>query len=91
MFLASIVGNLCHLNQLLNHRAITGGIIGGKTWSYLPLAYGLPLINVGVTVFLYGDDYGTDPRAFLGWENETKAMFFYTMLSVVGVMINNRS
>ena len=53
-------------------RAITGGIIGGKTLAYIPFVYGLPLINIGVTMFLYGDDYGRDPRAFIGWSNDTK-------------------
>ena len=28
-------------------RAVTGGVIGGKTKAYLPLAYGLPLLNLG--------------------------------------------
>ena len=47
-------------------RAITGGIIGGKTWGYLPMIYGLPMVDIGVTMFLYGSDYGRDPRAFIG-------------------------
>ena len=28
-------------------RAVTGGVIGGKTKAYLPIAYGLPLLNLG--------------------------------------------
>ena len=60
-------------------RAITGGIIGGKTWAYIPLGYGAPLIDVGMSLYFTADDYGTDPRAFLGWENNTKWYFFYGM------------
>ena len=65
------------------------------------MSYGLPLINVGVTIYLYPEDYGKDPRyttnpfnsrnvlhiyktflfksirAFIGWENDTKMVFFY--------------
>jgi len=43
-------------------RAITGGIIGGKTSSYMLLAHGFPLINTGLSMYMYGGDYGTDPR-----------------------------
>ena len=28
-------------------RAVTGGVIGGKTKAYLPIAFGLPMINLG--------------------------------------------
>jgi hypothetical protein len=35
-------------------RAITGGIIGGKTLAYIPLSYGIPLIDTGVALYLYG-------------------------------------
>jgi len=43
-------------------RAITAGVIGGKTWAYILLSFGLPLTNTGLSMFLYGSDYGTDPR-----------------------------
>ncbi len=66
-------------------RAVTAGIIGGKTWGYLPCAYGLPFVNLGITIYLYGDDYGTDPRTFIGWNNETKMVFFYGILPTAGV------
>lgn len=61
------------------------GIIGGKTWSFLLLSYGLPFINVGLTMFLFGDDYGKDPRCLVGWENETKSVFLIAMLAACGV------
>lgn len=61
-------------------RAITSGIIGGKTLGYIFLAYGIPFLNVGITYYLHGEDYGTDPRAFIGWLNETKLIFFYLLL-----------
>ena len=31
-------------------RAVTGGIIGGKTKAYLPFAYGVPLLNLGMQI-----------------------------------------
>ena len=61
-------------------RAVTVGIIGGKTWAYIPLGYGLPFLNLGATLYCAGKDYGTDPRCMIGWENETKMIFFYGML-----------
>ena len=64
-----------------------GGIIGGKTWGYIPMIYGIPLIDIGVTMLLYGDDYGRDPRAFIGWANDTKMIFFYGQLVTAGLAV----
>ena len=61
-------------------RAVTVGIIGGKTWAYIPLGYGAPFLNLGATLYCAGKDYGTDPRCMIGWENETKMIFFYGLL-----------
>ena len=36
-------------------RAITGGIIGGKTYAYIPISYGMPLIDTGLALYLYGE------------------------------------
>ena len=45
--------------------------------AYPPVAYGLAFINLGLTFYMdAGKDYGTDPRGFIGWENETKTVFF---------------
>ena len=38
-------------------------------------------------MFLYGDDYGRDPRAFIGWANDTKLVFFYAMLAAAGLSV----
>jgi len=65
------------LEAFAEFRAITGGIIGGKTMAYIPIGWGAGLIGLGVTWFLYGHDVGTDPDVFIGWENETKMPFFY--------------
>lgn len=69
-------GFLCS-EAIATFQAVTAGIIGGKLMGYIPLAYGLPFINIGTTIYIYADDYGRDPRAFIGWENETKWVFFY--------------
>lgn len=66
-------------------RAITAGVIGGRKWGFIVCSWGAPLFNVGLTLFLHGDNYGTDPRCFVGWENETKNVFFYHHLVVCGV------
>ena len=65
------------LEAFAEFRAITGGIIGGKTWAYIPLGWGSGFIGLGLTWFMYGSDIGTDPDVFIGWENETKMPFFY--------------
>ena len=45
--------------------------------AYPPVAYGLAFINLGLTFYIdAGKDYGTDPRGFVGWENDTKTVFF---------------
>ena len=60
-------------------------MIEGKTWAYIPIGYGIPFINVGLTFFCYGGDYGTEPWAFLGWQNDTKMIFFYNMIGAIVV------
>ena len=75
--------NFLFFEAFATFRAITQGIIGGKTWSYIPLGYGAPLLDIGITLYMRGKDYGTDPRAFVGWENDTKMLFFYSMLPTI--------
>ena len=66
---------------------MTVGVIGGKTRAYLPMAYGVSTFNLGLTFFLdAGDDYGTDPRGFIGWEDQTKTVFFVGILFMTGVI-----
>ena len=88
--------------------------------AYLPIAYGLPLFNLGkfkisntylllssynrfksiyqqliippftgFTFYRYAEDYGTDPRGFLGWTNDTKLCMFMVMIpaSVVSLFL----
>ena len=74
------VASFLFLESWAMFRAVTVGIIGGKTWAYIPLGYGLPFLNLGATLYTAGKDYGTDPRCMIGWENETKMIFFYGML-----------
>ena len=69
-------------SYILIYRAITQGITGGKTSSYICIGYGCPLLNLGYTIFMHGNDYGTDPRAFIGWANQTKMPFLYSMIAL---------
>ena len=68
-------------------RAITGGIIGGKTACYIPLGWGPGFIGLGLTWYLYGTDVGTDPNVFIGWENETKMPFLIMNYFALGVSV----
>ena len=34
---------------------------------------------LGLTFYRYGEDYGTDPRGFLGWNNDTKLCMFMVL------------
>ena len=34
---------------------------------------------IGFTFYRYGEDYGTDPRGFLGWNNDTKLCMFMVL------------
>jgi len=86
------------LEAFAEFRAITGGIIGGKTMAYIPIGWGSGFIGLGVTWFFYGHDVGTDPDVFIGWENETKMPFFYmnyvalwTGLALSAVVLFNAS
>ena len=38
-----------------------------------------------------GVDYGTDPRGFVGWENQTKTVFFVGILTMSAVRAYNLS
>ena len=38
-------------------------------------------------MLLYGDDYGKDPRAFIGSASDTKMIFFYGQLVTTGLAI----
>ena len=63
-----------------NCRAIAYGVTGGKTAALTLLGYGAAIGNVGWTLLKYAEDYGTDPRAFVGWNNQTKKPFLYHMM-----------
>ena len=45
---------------------------------------------VGYTIFMHANDYGTDPRGFIGWANQTKAPFLWSMIAfgVISVVLS---
>ena len=43
--------------------------------------------NIFNSQIFVGRDFGTDPRAFIGWENSTKMIFFYSQLVSATVCI----
>ena len=66
-------------------RAITAGIVGGKTAAYIPIGWGMGFIGLGYTWLEYGADVGTDPNVFIGWENDTKMPFLAMNYVALGV------
>ena len=73
------------LEAFAGFRAITAGIIGGKTTAYIPLGWGAGFVGLGFTWFMYGSDIGTDPNVFIGWENATKLPFLIMNYAALGV------
>jgi hypothetical protein len=73
------------LEAFAGFRAITGGIIGGKTAAYIPMGWGVGFFGLGLTWYMYGSDVGTDPNVFIGWENETKLPFLILNYIALGV------
>ena len=72
LYLYASVDTLLTLECLAYFRAITRGVIGGLAKAYACLGWGIPVILLGLTWFLYGNDIGTDPECFIGWEAQTK-------------------
>jgi hypothetical protein len=73
------------LEAFAGFRAITGGIIGGKTAAYIPMGWGVGFFGLGLTWYMYGSDVGTDPNVFIGWGNETKLPFLILNYIALGV------
>lgn len=63
-------------------KALTSGIISGRSKIYLPFGYGTPLTIVGLLFLFYADDLGTDPRCFIAFYSGTKNLYFYYMFGV---------
>ena len=74
-FQAAICWNMCEAHATF--KGITAGLINGRTSVYHPVAWGLPLVNVGGLCFLYGELLGTHPNCFVSWENVVVEQFFY--------------
>ncbi|CAG0910135.1 unnamed protein product, partial [Cyprideis torosa] len=60
--------------------AVTQGVIRGRLMAYSLLAWGLPLISVGVALLVNMQKYGTDPRCMIAFDNEIKWLFFGPLL-----------
>ena len=67
--------------------ALIIGQIGGKTTAYLSLAWGLPMIALGLHIIINFDEMGDDPRCFIGWYNNVKWVFFIPILSFLGLAL----
>ena len=77
-FLLACEGHACF-------KAITSGIIDGKSLAYLPIAWGVPMIALGYNIFMSLISFGDDPKCWVGWDNIVKWQFFVPLLSGAGV------
>ena len=68
-------------------KAITGGIVGGRARVYLPTAWGLPAIALGLNVYQGLQHMGQDPKCMVGWENDVKWRFFAPVLGATSVAL----
>ena len=63
-------------------KALTSGIISGRSKIYIPFGYGTPLAIIGLLFLFYADDLGTDPRCFIAFYSGTKNLYFYYMFGI---------
>jgi len=68
-------------------KAITGGIIDGRSCAYLPLGWGVPMIALGYNIHASLMDFGDDPKCFVGWSNIVKWQFFLPLLVGAGLSL----
>jgi len=87
LFFQSSVSTLLALECVAYFRAITQGVIGGLAKAYAFIGWGLPTVLLGLTWFLHGNDIGTDPECFIGWESQTKFPQYSYMFGCSGVGI----
>jgi len=66
-------------------KAITGGIIDGRSCVYLPLGWGVPMIALGYNIYVSLMDFGDDPKCMVGWSNIVKWQFFLPLLVGAGL------
>lgn len=64
--------------------SITAGVVGGRTWSYLCLGWGVPAAGLGANVYWHLLQMGDDPRCMLGWAPGVKQAFFLPVISLAG-------
>ena len=62
-------------------------MIGGLAKAYAFIGWGLPTVLLGLTWFLHGNDIGTDPECYIGWESQTKFPQYSYMFGCSGVGI----
>ena len=67
--------------------AVVTGEIGGRLRVYWLLGWGVPLICVGVNILLNFEGMDNDPRCFIGWKNHVKWIFFYPVLTLLGMAL----
>jgi len=72
-------------------KAVTHGIITGKLSAYVSIAYGIPLVSLGVAFILGSDSYGSDARCMISVNPHVKWMFFgpLIVLSSIGFLLSS--
>ena len=73
-FQAALWWNMCEAHATF--KGVTAGLINGRTSVYHPIAWGMPLICIGLITFLEGHVLGTHPYCFISWEKPAIKIFF---------------
>jgi len=60
-------------------KALTAGIISGRSKIYKPFGYGTPFLIIGTLFVTSADDLGTDPRCFISWDDMPKQIYLWYM------------
>ena len=72
-------------------KAITGGVIDGRSSAYLAMGWGAAFISLGYNIFMSLMSFGDDPKCFIGWDNIVKWQFFIPLLTGAGVRFSNQA
>ena len=86
----SITGKYQALHIILSSVKIfrcPGGVIGGRTHSYMSVGWGLAFIGTGANVFFHLHDFGDDPRCMVGWKMEPKVYFLMPTVGTAALAI----
>jgi len=83
-FFYLMAGVMTFCEGLADFMSVTNGAIGGKLRCYVAFSWGVALLSLGYAMLMHIHDYGTDPRCFIGWEDEVKLTMFIPLAVAMG-------